>query len=171
MKDELRVLHVITRLIVGGAQENTVASVLGLRTRPNLSVRLFSGPTAGSEGSLEREFAHSHEALAVIPELIRPIHAWKDVQALARLRRLFTETRPDIVHTHSGKAGILGRIAAGKANVPIVVHTIHGPSFGDFQRWLPNRIFTAAERYAARSTTPLVFFACADTKQNFAPRH
>src|SRR5437588_781006 len=57
MKNELRVLHVITRLIVGGAQENTVASVLGLRGRPNLSVRLICGPSRGSEGSLAGEFA------------------------------------------------------------------------------------------------------------------
>src|SRR5690349_24074671 len=111
MKSELRVLHVITRLIVGGAQENTVASVLGLRDRPNLSVRLIAGASAGSEGSLEREFAGAPEALTIVPELIRPISPWKDLLALRRLRQLFTANRPDLVHTQSGKAGIVGRIA------------------------------------------------------------
>lgn len=168
MKDQLRVLHVITRLIVGGAQENTVASVLGLRTRSKLSVRLISGPTMGSEGSLESEFCKTPDALTIIPELVRPIEPWKDIQALGRLRRVFTESRPDIVHTHSGKAGIVGRIAARQARVPIVVHTIHGPSFGDFQGWLPNGVFRAAERYAARYTTHFVSVADAMTKQYLA---
>src|SRR5713101_4880083 len=145
MKEELRVLHVITRLIVGGAQENTAASVLGLRARPNLSVRLISGRTTGSEGSLESEFAAFPQMLTIIPELVRPIHPLQDILALRKLRRLFAESRPDIVHTHSGKAGILGRMAARKAGIPIVVHTIHGPSFGTFQGWLPNQVFTAAE--------------------------
>src|SRR5204863_6090098 len=104
MKSELRVLHVITRLIVGGAQENTVASVLGLWARENLSIRLISGATQGSEGSLEGQFAGVPAALTIIPELVRPVHPWKDVRALGKLQRLFREARPDIVHTHSGKA-------------------------------------------------------------------
>src|SRR6476646_2570191 len=104
MKGELRVLHVITRLIVGGAQENTVASVLGLRARENLSVRLISGATQGAEGSLESQFTGAPEALTRIPELVRPIHPWKDVWALGKLGRLFRAAHPDIVHTHSGKA-------------------------------------------------------------------
>jgi len=170
MKNELRVLHVITRLIVGGAQENTVASVLGLRDRPNLSVRLIAGASAGSEGSLEREFAGAPEALTIVPELIRPISPWKDLLALRRLRQLFTANRPDLVHTHSGKAGIVGRIAAKKAGVPIILHTIHGPSFGDFQGWLSNRVFTAAERYAARCTTHFVSVAESMTRQYLAAR-
>ena len=168
MKGELRVLHVITRLIVGGAQENTVASVLGLRARENLSVRLISGATQGAEGSLESQFTGAPEALTMIPELVRPIHPWKDVWALGKLGRLFRAAYPDIVHTHSGKAGILGRVAARKAGVPIVVHTIHGPSFGCFQGWLANRVFSAAERYAARRTTHFVSVADAMTRQYLA---
>ena len=59
----MRITHVITRLIIGGAQENTVASVLGLRQRPDLNVTLLSGPTTGSEGSLESAFVQAPEAL------------------------------------------------------------------------------------------------------------
>ena len=91
MKNELRVLHVITRLIVGGAQENTVASVIGLRARPNLSVRLICGPSRGSEGSLESEFAAMPESLTILPELVRPINPWKDILAMRRLRRMFVQ--------------------------------------------------------------------------------
>src|SRR6266850_3676424 len=101
----MRVTHVITRLIVGGAQENTVASVLGLRTRPGLEVDLISGPTSGPEGSLESSFDKIPGALTVTPRLVRPVHPLKDCLALRDLTRLLLERKPDIVHTHSSKAG------------------------------------------------------------------
>src|SRR5262252_1136169 len=134
----MRVTHVITRLIVGGAQENTIASVLGLRQKPGLTVDLVSGPSEGPEGSLEPCLKNCPEMLVKVPELVRHIHPWKDWLALQRLTRIFTKSRPDIVHTHSGKAGILGRLAAARVAVPVVIHTIHGPSFGPFQGALPN---------------------------------
>jgi hypothetical protein len=108
----MRVTHVITRLVVGGAQENTIASVLGLRTLPGLDVDLISGPTIGPEGSLESEFANHSGALTIVPELIRPVHPWNDFRALQKLTAIFRRTKPAVVHTHSGKAGVLGRLAA-----------------------------------------------------------
>lgn len=164
----LRVTHVITRLIVGGAQENTIASVLGLRQKPGVEVDLVSGPTTGPEGSLESEFAGAPELLTLVPELVRPVHPWKDILALRKLTRLFRQRRPDIVHTHSGKAGILGRLAAARARVPVVIHTIHGPSFGVFQGPLANGLFRFAERRAARRTTHFVAVADAMTEQYLA---
>jgi glycosyltransferase involved in cell wall biosynthesis len=164
----MRVTHVITRLIIGGAQENTIASVLGLRQKPGLEVRLISGPARGPEGSLEDSFANAPEALLLLPHLVRPIHPWEDWRALDQLTALFRAQRPDIVHTHSGKAGILGRLAAARAGVPIIIHTIHGPSFGGFQRSMPNLLFRSAERYAARVTTHFVVVAEAMKQQYLA---
>jgi len=164
----MRVTHVITRLIIGGAQENTVASVLGLRAKPGLEVRLLSGPTSGPEGSLEPHCAQAPGLLTVVPALGRPMHVWKDLLALAQLTRIFRQQRPDLVHTHSSKAGILGRFAARRAGVPVIVHTIHGLSFGSFQGALANRIFLAAERHAARFTTHFVSVADAMTRQALA---
>jgi glycosyltransferase involved in cell wall biosynthesis len=164
----LRVIHVITRLIVGGAQENTVASVLGLQGRPGWDLQLIAGPTLGLEGSLESAFAECPDRLTVLPELVRPLHPWKDFRALSRLTCLFRRQTPQIVHTHSGKAGILGRLAAHRAGVPIVVHTIHGPSFGAFQGAVSNGLFRAAERFAARRTTHFVVVADAMTRQYVA---
>ena len=137
----MRVIHVITRLIVGGAQENTIASVLGLQQKPGLDVRFISGPDTGPEGSLVSAFASCPAMLTLLPELVRPVHPWKDALAWRRLTRIFRERQPDIVHTHSGKAGFLGRLAAARAGVPIIVHTIHGPSFGPFQGPLANWLF------------------------------
>lgn len=163
----VRVTHVITRLIVGGAQENTLASVLGLRDRPGLQVDLISGPTSGTEGSLEA-VARNAGVLTVISELVRPVRPWTDLLGYRHLVARFRAGRPDIVHTHSGKAGVLGRLAAAKAGVPRIVHGIHGPSFGPFQGILANGIFTAAERWAGRGTDHFVVVADAMRRQYLA---
>ena len=159
----MRVTHIITRLVVGGAQENTIATVLGLRQKPDVTVKLISGPTTGPEGSLEHR-VNDPELLTIVPTLVRPVHPLKDFFALRQLTRLLKEQKPDIVHTHSGKAGILGRIAAARAKIPVIIHHIHGPSFGPFQGNLANTIFTAAERYAAKFTTH--FLCSADAMTN-----
>jgi glycosyltransferase involved in cell wall biosynthesis len=163
----MRVSHVITRLIVGGAQENTIASVLGLRSKPGLDVELVAGPTEGAEGSLQA-VVEREGCLTVVPELVRAVRPWTDWLACRRLVRHFAAKRPDIVHTHSGKAGILGRLAAREAGVPIVIHSIHGPSFGPFQGALANSVFTGAERHAGRITDHFVVVADAMTRQYLA---
>lgn len=164
----MRVIHVITRLIVGGAQENTVASVLGLRRCPGLDVELVSGPTVGPEGSLEARVAAEPGCLTVLPDLIRPVRPVADWRAYRELRDLFRRRKPLMVHTHSGKAGVLGRLAARRAGVPLIVHTIHGPSFGPFQGPLANAVFRTAERLAGRVTDHFVVVADAMTRQYLA---
>ena len=83
---------------------------------------------------------------------------------MRRLEKILREQKPDLVHTHSGKAGILGRLAARRAGVPVIIHHIHGPSFGPFQGPLANWLFTAAERHAARVTTHFICSAQAMTR-------
>jgi len=160
----MRITHVITRLIIGGAQENTLSSVLGLRQKPGFEVQLISGPSTGPEGSLES----LDPQLILVPSLVRPVHPYLDFVALRQLEQIFRRSRPDIVHTHSGKAGILGRLAASKAGVPVIVHTIHGPSFGNFQNAFANLLFRAAERRAGRFTSHFVTVADAMTGQYLA---
>jgi glycosyltransferase involved in cell wall biosynthesis len=164
----MRVIHVITRLIVGGAQENTIASVLGLRAKPGIQADLISGPTRGPEGSLEGLLAPWPGLLTTLPQLVRSVAPLKDWLAFLRLTRLFRARRPDLVHTHSGKAGVLGRLAAARAGVPTIVHTIHGPSFGPFQGRLANAVFLSAERRAGRVTTHFVAVAEAMRDQYLA---
>jgi glycosyltransferase involved in cell wall biosynthesis len=164
----MRVTHIITRLVIGGAQENTVATVLGLREKPGVEPLLISGPTRGPEGSLEPAFAPFPQILTLVPSLVRPVHPVQDARALLALRKLLRSQRPQVVHTHSGKAGVLGRLAARDAGVPVIIHHIHGPSFGPFQGRLANWLFTAAERYAARATTHFVCSAQAMTRRYLA---
>src|SRR5262249_48212005 len=150
---------IITRLIVGGAQENTLASVRGLRQKPGLKVDLISGPSEGPEGSLAYFLGSSPDSLQILPQLVRPVRPWLDWLALRRLAELLRQFEPAIVHTHSGKAGVLGRLAAARAGVPVIIHTIHGPSFGQFQGRLANFVFRSAEQYAARVTSHFVVVA------------
>ena len=163
----MRVCHVITRLIVGGAQENTVASCLGLRER-GYDVDLVIGPQTGPEGSLYDPATAAGVPIVVIDELRRAPNPLHDVSACAALRRLFVKKRYDIVHTHSGKAGFVGRLAAKLARVPIIIHTIHGPSFYDHQNPVGNWLFRWAEQMAGAWTTQFVSVADAMTAQYLA---
>lgn len=164
----MRVIHVITRLIVGGAQENTIASVLGLRKIPGLEAQLISGPSYGPEGSLESKVESLGASFVLLPELVRPISPWKDWVALKKLTQRFRVEKPDIVHTHSGKAGLLGRAAAARAGVPIIIHTIHGPSFGTFLNPMGNVMFRRAEKWGGHRTTHFVVVAEAMKAQYLA---
>jgi len=163
----MRIVHVITRLIVGGAQENTLLTCEGLAARGH-EVILISGPTTGPEGSLverARRGAYRYEEL---PDLVRAIRPAQDWRAYRALRRCLAVLRPDVVHTHSSKAGILGRLAAATAGVPRIVHTIHGMSFNRTQpRWV-RAAYAAAERYCARRCHALVTVADAMTAQALA---
>src|SRR5437762_3845233 len=121
----VRVLHIITRMIVGGAQENTLLSC-ALIDRDRFPSEIISGPETGAEGSLHDECRTSAVRLHLEPALRRSIHPWMDSLALMRLSRFIRRGRYDIVHTHSSKAGVVGRIAARLAGAPVVVHTAHG---------------------------------------------
>jgi glycosyltransferase involved in cell wall biosynthesis len=154
--------------VIGGAQENTLASIAGLRQKPGLEIKLISGPTTGPEGSLEAEARKIPGIFTLVPELVRPVHPLKDFTALRKLTEILREQNPGLVHTHSGKAGILGRLAAKRAGVPIIIHHIHGPSFGNFQSAPANWIFTAAEKRAAGVTDHFFCSAEAMTKRYLA---
>lgn len=147
----LRVLHIITRLIIGGAQENTLLSVEGLDALPGYDVALLSGIDRGPEGDLlERAERTTH--LILLPELARNINPLADLVALWKLYRIIRNGRYHIVHTHSSKAGVLGRIAATMAGTPIVVHTLHSLVFHDYQPWLVNRTWWLIKKLCAPMT-------------------
>jgi glycosyltransferase involved in cell wall biosynthesis len=147
----IRVLHVITRLIVGGAQENTLLSVEGLDRLPEFEVTLATGLDDGPEGSL-LDRARRTTRLVVIPELGRSIDPWADIVAFFKLYRLIRRGRYQIVHTHSSKAGVLGRLAARLAGTPIVVHTLHSLVFHDYQPWIVNRLWWVVKKLCAPMT-------------------
>jgi glycosyltransferase involved in cell wall biosynthesis len=147
----IRMLHVITRLVRGGADENTLFTVRGLDKRRYV-VDLVVG--AGSEldhfGVIEGVQVH------VVPELVRDPHPFKDVVALLKLAALIRRGRYQIVHTHTAKGGFLGRLAAALVGAPIIIHTVHGITFHAHMppplRWF----YLMLERTAARFTHQFV---------------
>jgi glycosyltransferase involved in cell wall biosynthesis len=163
----MKVCHVITRLIVGGAQENTVNSCIGLIER-GYDVDLVIGPQTGPEGSLARQAREAGVPILVVDEMRRALLPWHDAIACRALWRLFKQKQYDMVHTHSGKAGFLGRLAAHRAGVPMIVHTIHGPSFYKYQNPVGNLVFRTAERLAGKWTTHFVSVADAMSEQYLA---
>jgi glycosyltransferase involved in cell wall biosynthesis len=164
----MRIVHVITRLILGGAQENTLLTVDRLHHHYHDDVTLITGPAEGPEGDLFDRAARRGLKVEVMPELVRPVRPVLDITAYRRLRAAFRRLRPQVVHTHSSKAGILGRAAAWRDNVPAVVHTIHGLPFGPFETPLRNRLYIALERWAARRARAIVSVCDAMTTQALA---
>jgi len=145
----VRITHVITRLIVGGAQESTVLTCRGLARRGH-DVTLITGPQAGPEGSLLDAARATGARILVHPHMVRQVSPLHDALELALLVEWFAHDRPQIVHTHSSKAGILGRAAARLAGVPVVVHTNHGLPFHESQPPPVRLAYRSLERVASR---------------------
>jgi glycosyltransferase involved in cell wall biosynthesis len=164
----LRVVHVITRLIIGGAQENTLLTVERLDHHYGDNVTLITGPAEGPEGDLFARAERGRLKVELMPELVRPIRPTTDFRAYLGLRAAFRRLRPEVVHTHSAKAGVLGRAAAWHERVPAIVHTVHGPSFGPFENAARNRLYRAVERWAARRCHAMVSVCDAMTAQYLA---
>lgn len=154
----LRVAHIITRLIIGGAQENTLHTVEDQHSIYGDDVHLITGPGLGPEGSLEPRAQTGGFPLHIVPEMRRSLHPLRDWYSYRALTRLLREIQPDIVHTHSSKAGIIGRAAASKLGIP-AVHTIHGAAFHYGQGFLAYRVYRSAERFAARWTDHFISVA------------
>ena len=155
-------VHPITRLIVGGAQENTMltAQLTNEAYGDRFYASVVSGIQAGPEGSLWDETLKRGVPLASHPDLVREIHPWKDYRAyrgLTESLRGSNGTPPcHIVHTHTSKAGIVGRAAARAAGVPVIIHTVHGWGFHDYTPKPLRSAYVALERKAAKNTHALI---------------
>jgi len=150
------VVHLITKLELGGAQLNTVYTVEHLDPL-HFDVYLLSG----SGGVLPARLAGA-ERMIFIPTLTRKISLGKDLRALFSLLRFFKNIKPHIVHTHSSKAGILGRLAAFVARVPIIIHSVHGFSFSPFQSFFKRNFYLFFEKLCRHLTSHFIFVARGD---------
>jgi glycosyltransferase involved in cell wall biosynthesis len=165
----MRIVHVITRLIVGGAQENTLLSCRG-QHRLGHSVTLLTGGETGPEGSLLSRALSEGYDVRIVPSLRRNIHPRLDARVVDELAGVFRRLQPDVVHTHSSKAGIVGRWAAHRARVPRIVHTIHGLAFTASGSRTVNKVYEFLERRTAPITDRIVCVAKAMRDQSLAAR-
>ncbi len=169
----MKIVHIITRLILGGAQENTLITCQRLARRGH-EVTLITGPAIGPEGALFEQTKNGGYNVIVIEKLRRAIDPRYDLPSYLALKRQLRRLDPDIVHTHSAKAGILGRYAAWalkgrlpgrSAGCPHVVHTIHGLAFHPYQRRLLNGVYILIERAAGKRTDAFISVADAMTEK------
>ncbi len=147
----LRICHLITQLELGGAQQNTLYT-LGHLNRQRFAPSLI----AGEAGALDAEARELDIPFVQIPELVRPIAPQLDATALKKLTASLHVLKPDVVHTHSSKAGVLGRVAAALAGVPVIVHTVHGWGFHPGQTAAKRGLFVALEKLVTPLTTQLI---------------
>lgn len=179
----MKIVHIITRLIIGGAQENTIITCRE-QARRGHDVYLLTGPSIGPEGGMFDKVAKMDFKVIVVKDMIRPIRPLADLRAYREIKKILLDIKPDVVHTHSAKAGIVGRLAAWNIKgayspssndfpsdsktkpVPMVVHTIHGLAFHDYQnKWL-SKFYIAIERYTAKKSDAIL--GVADTMRDKA---
>ena len=167
----MKIVHIITRLILGGAQENTLITCKVLARRGH-DITLITGPAIGPEGELFNQTKNQKYKVVVVDELIRAICPWQDSISYFKIKKHLEKLQPDIVHTHSAKAGIVGRFAAYKLKTKNLklktIHTIHGLAFHPYQNELINKFYIALEKAAAKRTDFFISVADAMTKQAIA---
>jgi glycosyltransferase involved in cell wall biosynthesis len=155
MKGKIRVIRVIARLNIGGPAIHAILLTAGLDPA-RFESTLVTGVEAAYEGNMLDLAAQKGVQPLVIPQLGREINPLKDWVTLIKLYRLFRAQRPHIVHTHTAKAGTVGRLAAWLAGVPVVVHTFHGHVFHDYFGPLQTRVFIRVERFLASLSDRIV---------------
>ena len=163
----MKIVHIITRLIIGGAQENTLLSCEGQHAAGH-DVTLLTGPAIGPEGTLLDRARAGGYRVEIIDPMRRSIHPLRDWQTYKILKRRIAELKPDIVHTHSSKAGIIGRWAAHAAHAPFIVHTIHGLAFTASTSPIVNNVYRALEKRTAPITDKIVCVADSMRDQSLA---
>ncbi|MBW2622770.1 MAG: glycosyltransferase [Deltaproteobacteria bacterium] len=154
-KRKLKVLHVITRLDKGGAPKNTLLTVSGLN-KERYEVVLVSGPSYDPEEDLDARTRQAGVKFLVCEHLARPIRPLADLKALWTMYRFMRQNRFDLVHTHTSKAGVIGRAAALLAGVPVIIHASHGHIYTGFYGPLFLRILLLIDRFQSRWTDRII---------------
>jgi glycosyltransferase involved in cell wall biosynthesis len=163
LSDRIKVLHIITRFDKGGSAENTFLTICGLDPG-RYEVLLVKGSSGTDRDGPEDEAAEANVAavghagvrLLSVDRLVRNLRPLSDLRAFRSLIRIIRLEQPRIIHTHTSKAGILGRWAAWLCRVPIVVHTPHGHVFWAYFGPFQTRLFILLERWTARITDAIV---------------
>jgi glycosyltransferase involved in cell wall biosynthesis len=161
MQKNITLLYIVTKLELGGAQKQLLTLIKQL-DKNKYNIYLITA----KEGLL-LPVASSLNGLTIKRSrfLDRPINPLKDILALIEIYWFIKKNAIRIVHTHSSKAGIVGRLAAKLAKVNIIFHTVHGWSFNDYQAVMKRKIFLLLERFAAKFTDRLIVVSCCDKQK------
>jgi len=168
--DKTTVVHIITKLELGGAQQNTLFTVANLERRKYEPVLI-----SGTEGILVEDAKKLKDVkVYLVPELVREIRPFKDAISFLKIRRILKELKKPfsniIVHTHSSKAGILGRWAARVAGINLIIHSVHGFSFNDYQPSFLRAFYIFTERVTSLVTTRFIAVSKSNIGKGVAER-
>jgi len=155
---KIKIVHIITKLELGGAQINTIY------TYENLNVERFETYLICGHGGILTDKIEKKDGFIIIKDLQREIRPIKDLKTYFQVFKVLKKINPDIVHTHSSKAGIIGRISAFVLKVPYIIHSVHGFSFSPFQSFLKRNFFMYAEKIVSKLTTHFIFVSNDDIK-------
>ncbi|MFH1478211.1 MAG: glycosyltransferase family 4 protein [Candidatus Omnitrophota bacterium] len=151
VKNKIKILHVHTLPIVSGSGINTFLTIEGL-DKERYEVELACAPEGALIDKVTEKGIRSHP----IKNLVQRVSIHNDIAALFQLVRLIRREKYRIVHTHNSKAGFIGRLAAKIAGTPLIIHTIHGFSFHEYEGLLFRKLFIFLERSASRFTDKLI---------------
>ncbi|MHB2021015.1 MAG: glycosyltransferase family 4 protein [Candidatus Xenobia bacterium] len=163
----MKIVHLITRLVYGGAQINTILSAAHQRASGH-EVVLATGPETGSEGSSWEMARDLGVPTVVLPDLKRDPDPRADFRAFKQILDLLAAHQPALLHTHTSKAGALGRFAAWRLGIRPVVHTPHGHVFHGYFSPLKTQAFTQLERWLARCTDRIIALTPAERDEHLA---
>ena len=151
----IRVVNVLARLNVGGPAIH-VSLLTQRMAPPDYESFLVTGTVGGAEGDMTWYATERGVTPIIIPTLGRELHPIRDIATLWKLYRLLRQLKPDVVATHTAKAGFVGRVAAWLAGAPVIVHTYHGHVFHGYFSPAKTRLFLLLERFAARLSDAII---------------
>ncbi len=155
MTEPIRIVRIIARLNIGGPAIHVTLLTEKLG-KPHYDSTLICGTISPDEGDMAYYAAAHGVKPLIVPELGRSIHPLRDLKTLWTVYRLLRRLKPDVVHTHTAKAGFVGRVAAWLAGVPVIVHTFHGHVLGGYFSPTMTRVFILLERLTARMSDTVI---------------
>lgn len=150
-----KVAHIITKLDLGGAQENTIFSYYH-HDRRRYKVYLVAGLDKDTKFNRYYDQFREDKNVYIIHKLSNSINLLNDIKGIINIYKVLKENKIDIVHTHSSKAGVLGRIAAKFAKTPVIIHTVHGWSFHNHMSKLRRKIYITIEKLCEKFTDKII---------------
>jgi glycosyltransferase involved in cell wall biosynthesis len=169
-RQKIRVLVLITRLTIGGDTNVVLDIASHFNQHPQFEAHLAVGPVAEGEVDLTHLAYERAIPTTVIPSLVNHINPWLNLRAVAEVRAVIVKGQYDIVHTHSSVAGVVGRLAALTAGVPVIVHHVHGWGLQEGMSAGMRLVYLSLERFCASFTKRLIAVSKATIQKGLAYR-
>jgi len=167
---KIRVLLVVTGLAAGGATNVVLDIASHFNNHPDFDIQILTGPIPPGRTDVTHLATEQGIPTRVLPSLINHINPIVNVKAVADIRRVLVQGKYDIVHTHSSVAGVVGRLAAFTAGVPVIIHHVHGWGLHQNMPGWTRMLYLNLERLCARFTTRMIAVCRPDVQKGLAHR-